>query len=338
LPAIAEQCSRIAPGNPLVARALLDGRDSRRGEGGRRERVRRAVARPFRRARREPHPRVILDPPGYTGRMPDTHRLKPGQTVRLDEIEADGKKLHDDRDEAEQEFAELRRELADWQKKLYAEGRRKLLVVLQAMDTGGKDGTIRAVFEGVNPQGVGVTSFKVPTEEERSRDFLWRIHRAVPAAGMIGVFNRSHYEDVLVVRVDELVPEEVWRERYAQINAFESLLAHTGTRILKFYLHIEKDEQKKRLQERLENPEKQWKFDPADLDKRKQWDDYMAAYEEAFERCTTDVAPWYVIPADQNWYRNLAIARVLVDTLREMNPTYPSSELDRESLESLRVE
>lgn len=257
--------------------------------------------------------------------MPDTHRLHPGQPVDLRELPTQGKQFHADRKAAEKEFLELRDELAGLQYKLYAEGRRKLLVVLQAMDTGGKDGTIRNVFRGVNPQGVIVTSFKAPSLEELAHDFLWRIHRAVPSAGHIGVFNRSHYEDVLIVRVDRLVPEPVWRARYEQINHFEKLLVDTGTTILKFYLHISPDEQKKRLKERIRDPEKRWKFCREDLAKRLQWDQYMEAYQEALEQCTTPWATWYVIPADQKWYRNLAITRVLAATLRHMDPQPPSN-------------
>ncbi|MEZ6067255.1 MAG: polyphosphate kinase 2 family protein [Planctomycetaceae bacterium] len=201
--------------------------------------------------------------------------------------------------------------------------KQKLLIVLQAMDAGGKDGTTRKVFTGVNPQGVRVTSFKAPTAAELAHDYLWRIHQAVPAKGMIGVFNRSHYEDVLVVRVDKLVPESVWRGRYEQINQFEELLCETGTRMIKFFLHITPDEQKERFQERLDDPEKHWKFSPDDLKKRKQWGEYQAAYNEALSRCSTEHAPWYVVPANQNWYRNLIVVRTIVETLREMNPCYP---------------
>jgi PPK2 family polyphosphate:nucleotide phosphotransferase len=256
------------------------------------------------------------------------HRIAPGQVVKLTEIDADGKELHDDKSQAKEEFDTLRDELAEWQQKLYAENKRKLLVVFQAIDAGGKDGTIRAVFSGVNPQGVRVTSFKAPTAQELAHDFLWRVHRTVPAAGMIGVFNRSHYEDVLVVRVENLVAEDVWRPRYEQINAFENLLVHTGTTIVKFYLHIDKDEQKKRFQERVDDPTKWWKFSFEDLEKRKLWDGYMEAYEEMLGRTSPEWAPWYVIPANQNWYRNLAVARVLVDTLKRLDPQYPEPKND----------
>jgi PPK2 family polyphosphate:nucleotide phosphotransferase len=255
--------------------------------------------------------------------MSHSHQLKPGKTVRLADLSTEGKSFHPDRKDADKEFEKLRDEFIETQRRFYADGRQKLLIVLQGMDCGGKDGAIRHVFRGVNPQGVQVTSFKVPSTAERARDYLWRIHQAVPGNGMIGVFNRSHYEDVLVVRVDQLVPKEVWQRRYDQINEFERMLSDTGTRILKFYLHMSKQEQRKRLEARLEDKTKHWKFAVDDLAKRRQWDDYMAAYEDALNRCTTDWAPWHVIPADQKWYRNLAITRVIVAALREMKPEYP---------------
>ena len=258
--------------------------------------------------------------------MPTTHRLTPGKDIRLSDITTRGKELHGDRKKAEKEFEQLRRQLVEIQNSLYAEGKQQLLVVLQAMDAGGKDGTIRHVFKGVNPQGVRVTSFKKPTQEELDHDFLWRIHKATPRKGMIGVFNRSHYEDVLVVRVHDIVPQSVWEPRYEIINNFEDQLAASGTRIVKLFLHISKEEQKERFQDRLDKPEKHWKFDHGDLDKRKHWDDYQQAFEDMLNRCTTAAAPWYVIPADQKWYRNLAIARILVDTLHDMNPQMPVGE------------
>jgi len=258
--------------------------------------------------------------------MSKQHQLKPGKKARLEEITTKGKQFAEDRSAAEEEFFALRDELAELQRRFYAEGRRKLLIVFQAMDAGGKDGTIRNVLRGVNPQGVRVTSFKAPSKNELSHDFLWRIHKAAPAAGMIGVFNRSHYEDVLVVRVDQLVPESVWKSRFEQINQFEQLLNDTGTTILKFYLHISKKEQKERFQARLEDPRKHWKFSREDVEKRKRWEDYMAAYEDALNRCSTIWAPWYVIPADQKWYRNLAVTRVIVSTLQQMDPQFPSNQ------------
>jgi PPK2 family polyphosphate:nucleotide phosphotransferase len=200
------------------------------------------------------------------------------------------------------------------------------------MDAGGKDGTIRKIMSGVNPQGVRVTSFKRPTEEELAHDFLWRIHRAVPGRGMIGIFNRSHYEDVLVVRVHNIVPKSVWQQRYDHINNFERLLADSGVTILKFYLHISKEEQKERLQARLDRPHKRWKFDPRDLEERKLWDDYMAAFEAALSRCSTEVAPWHIVPANKKWYRNLVISETIVETLGGLDLKYPKPVADLDGL------
>jgi PPK2 family polyphosphate:nucleotide phosphotransferase len=256
------------------------------------------------------------------------HRLIPGHKVRIADLPTRADDFHSDRDEAKDELLELRDELIALQPKLYAEGQRKLLIVFQAMDAGGKDGVVRKVFRGVNAQGVRVNSFKTPSSEELAHDFLWRIHRVVPARGMIGIFNRSHYEEVLVVRVENLVPKSVWHDRYEQINQFEKFLIETGTTVLKFFLHISPEEQRQRMQERLDDPEKHWKFSLDDLDKRRKWHDYMAAYEELLNRCTTEQAPWYAIPGDQNWYRDLAVARVIVATLRKMNPQFPPEEFD----------
>lgn len=267
--------------------------------------------------------------------MPDTHRLTPGVQINLEEIPTRADRFGHDREAADSEFKTLRKELIRLQPKLYAENEVKLLIVLQAMDAGGKDGTIRRVFKGVNPQGVRVTSFKAPSPRELAHDFLWRIHQAVPAKGMIGVFNRSHYEDVLVVRVARLAPEPVWRARYEQINQFERFLTQTGTMLLKFYLHISREEQRERFQKRLDNPEKHWKFSMDDLDKRRQWDQYMRAYQDALNQCTTPWAPWHVIPADNKWYRNLAVTRAIVGELRRHNPEYPSAAEDFSKVEIL---
>ncbi len=260
--------------------------------------------------------------------MQNIHQITVGRKVTLENISADGKEYFADKKKAEKEFKELRKELRELQARVYAENKHKLLLVFQAMDAGGKDGTIRAITQGVNPQGVRVTSFKAPSKLELAHDYLWRIHLAVPTRGMIGIFNRSHYEDVLVVRVDNIVPESVWRPRYEQINNFEKLLADTGTSIIKFYLHISKEEQRERFQERINIPAKNWKFSFEDLEKRKQWSDYMAAYEEMLEKTSTEYAPWHVIPANQNWYRNLAIERVIVSCLRNLDPQYPPPEGD----------
>ena len=228
--------------------------------------------------------------------------------------------------------AVLNTQLSELQERLWAENARSLLVVLQAIDAGGKDGAIRKVFGGVNPQGCRVTSFKAPSEEELAHDFLWRVHRATPRTGEIGIFNRSHYEDVLVVRVHDLVPKKVWSKRYAQINDFEATLAAAGTTIVKFFLHISKEEQAERFRKRLENPEKHWKFRRADLEERAHWDSYQDAFEEALSRTSTSVAPWYVIPADHKWYRDWALLSVLVETLESMDPKYPAPEEDLEGI------
>ena len=259
--------------------------------------------------------------------MPVHYSLTPGRPVSLADLSARGRDFHNDRKAAEREFETLRNELVDLQQRLYAESQQKLLIVLQAMDAGGKDGAIRKVFRGVNPQGVRVTSFKEPSADELAHDFLWRIHAAVPADGMIGVFNRSHYEDVLVARVESLVPARQWQNRFEHINNFELMLTSTGTRVLKFFLHISKEEQKTRLEARLHDSQKHWKFSSQDLIKRRDWDEYMDAYQDVLNVCTTSWAPWYVIPADQKWYRNLAVARVIVETLRDMNPEFPAAEI-----------
>lgn len=222
--------------------------------------------------------------------------------------------------------AELIAKLGGLQERLYAGNRERLLVVLQAPDAAGKDGTIRAVFTGVNPQGTRVTSFKKPTEAELAHDYLWRVHQHVPGNGEIAIFNRSHYEDVLVVRVHQLVPEERWQKRYEHINHFERLLADEGTTIVKLFLHISAEEQAQRFQERLDDPAKHWKFRKADLDERARWDDYRAAYQDMMERTSTEWAPWYVVPADRNWFRNLVVAQILVDTLEALDLRYPPPE------------
>lgn len=224
---------------------------------------------------------------------------------------------------AETGFTRNVERLAELQYLLYAESRRALLIILQAMDAGGKDSTIRHVMSAMNPQGCRVTSFKAPSAEEASHDFLWRIHRAVPRRGEVGVFNRSHYEDVLVVRVHDLVPRSVWSRRYRQINDFERLLAENDVVIVKFFLHISREEQRERFQSRLDKAHKNWKVNPADFEERRYWDDYMKAYETALARCNKKWALWYVIPADRKWFRNLAVSSILVDTLEELKMQFP---------------
>jgi PPK2 family polyphosphate:nucleotide phosphotransferase len=223
---------------------------------------------------------------------------------------------------------ELTTRLRDLQELLYAEGKHRILMVLQATDTGGKDGVIRHVFRTVSPQGVKVSSFKAPSDSELARDYLWRIHQDTPARGEIRIFNRSHYEDILIVRVRNLVPEEVWERRYQHINDFERMLADEGTTIIKFYLHISRAEQAVRLQKRLDDPTKHWKFDPADLAERKHWDAYQEAYEAMLSRTSTPWAPWYVVPSNRKWYRNLVIARLLVETLEALKMSYPERNFD----------
>ncbi|HEU4319960.1 MAG TPA: polyphosphate kinase 2 family protein [Acidimicrobiia bacterium] len=220
----------------------------------------------------------------------------------------------------------LKRHLAELQRRLWAESKQSLLVVLQAIDTGGKDGTIRHVFSGVNPQGVRVVSFGKPNDRELAQDYLWRIHRETPADGFIKVFNRSHYEDVLVVRVKELVSDDVWSRRYRHIREFERMLSDEGTTIVKLHLHISKDEQKKRLRSRLEKPNKNWKFNKADLADRELWEDYQRAFQDAIQQTSTDYAPWYVVPANRKWYRNLVVSSILIQTLEAMSPRYPEPE------------
>ena len=218
--------------------------------------------------------------------------------------------------------------LTGLQDRLWAEAKHPILIVLQGIDAAGKDGTVRHVMTAFNPMGCIVTSWKAPTPVELAHDYLWRIHQRTPGKGEISIFNRSHYEDVLVVRVHDLVPKDVWSRRYDEINAFEKLLTDAGTTVLKFFLYIDRDEQRARLQARLDDPSKRWKFRLGDLEERKRWDDYVAAFEDMLERCSTDVAPWYVIPANRKWFRNLAVAEILADTLDELKPRYPEPEED----------
>jgi PPK2 family polyphosphate:nucleotide phosphotransferase len=269
-----------------------------------------------------PNRRII----GYTcGMKTEQYRVKPGSNPRLDKWDpADDGGL--DKVEGKRRLAEQRAELEHLQEMLYVDGHHKLLVVLQAIDAGGKDGTIRSVFEGVNPQGVTVHSFKRPTDEELAHDYLWRVHQHVPRSGMLSIFNRSHYEDVLVVRVHGLVPEERWAKRYGHIKAFEQMLVDEGTTIRKFLLYISKDEQRIRQQERIDNPQKQWKFSKDDLSERGHWDAYMTAFEAMLAKTSTKDAPWYVVPANRNWYRNLVVTNVLLDTLRGLDLRYPPPE------------
>lgn len=254
----------------------------------------------------------------------DRYRVKPNDKIKLDEWNPrDTGDFEGGKEEGLKRLQELNLKLEELQELLFAEHKHRILIVLQGMDTSGKDGVIRQVFEGVNPQGVKVASFKVPTQEELDRDYLWRIHARVPAKGEIVIFNRSHYEDVLVVRVHKLVPEEVWKKRFEQICNFEKMLAEEGVTILKFFLHISKEEQKKRLQSRLDEPSKHWKFNPGDLKEREIWDQYMQAYEDVLNKTSTKEAPWYIVPSDRKWYRNFVVAETLVKTLSDLKMKYP---------------
>jgi PPK2 family polyphosphate:nucleotide phosphotransferase len=252
-------------------------------------------------------------------------RIVPGSPVRLRDHSTDTT-LGWDKAEARAELDDVKADLDVLQQRLYAEGSRSLLVVLQAMDAAGKDGTIRAILSGLNPAGVQVTGFKAPVGAEAQHDYLWRAHAAVPAKGGIGVFNRSHYEDVLVVRVKRFVPRSVWSKRYDHINAFEQLLVDEGTTVVKVFLHVSKEVQRERLQDRVDDPEKRWKFRSGDLDDRALWPAFQTAYQDAIRRTSTEHAPWYVVPADRNWVRNLAVAKIIRHHLHDMNPKLPPTE------------
>jgi PPK2 family polyphosphate:nucleotide phosphotransferase len=252
------------------------------------------------------------------------YQVKPGTRVRLDDWDPDDiKAFRGSKKDAEQRLEQLRLRLEELQELLYAQHEHKLLIVLQGMDTSGKDGTIRHVFEGVNPQGVSVARFGPPTQEELDHDYLWRVHRHTPAKCEMMIFNRSHYEDVLVVRVHGLVPKPVWKRRYQEINDFERMLVEEGVTLLKFFLHISRAEQRQRLQQRLEDPTKHWKFSLADEKERKLWPEYRRAYEDALERTSTEWAPWHIVPANHKWYRNLVVATIITNTLRDLRMRYP---------------
>jgi PPK2 family polyphosphate:nucleotide phosphotransferase len=253
-------------------------------------------------------------------------RIEPGKSVRLRDIDpADADGLT--KEETEDDRAKIQAQLEELQELMYAEHKRRLLIVLQGMDTSGKDGTIRFLMGGLSSLGTRIVSFKKPTETELEHDYLWRVHQHVPGNGETVIFNRSHYEDVLVVRVHNLVPPAVWRKRFDQINEFERLLADTGTTILKFFLHISKKEQKERLEERVADPTKRWKFNHGDLEERKLWNSYAKAYEDVLEKTSTAHAPWFVIPSDRKWLRNLRIGTAVVETLRKLKMAYPEVDL-----------
>jgi len=253
-----------------------------------------------------------------------TYFVYPGSKLQLGELDPASKELWTgEKAAAEERVRELAEKIGGQQELLYADGKRKVLILLQGIDTSGKDGTIRNVFAGVDPIGVRVASFKAPTADDLAHDFLWRIHSKVPGAGELVLFNRSHYEDVLVVRVRGYAPEPVWRARYEHIRNFEELLTSTGTVLLKFFLYISKEEQRERLQARIDDPAKNWKFNPGDLEDRKHWNEYVSAYEEALQETSTEAAPWFVIPSDRKWYRNLAIAEIVASRMEALDLKVP---------------
>jgi PPK2 family polyphosphate:nucleotide phosphotransferase len=260
--------------------------------------------------------------------LPKPRTFAPGKRIDLDSIDPADTGSIRDKEESEKLEARWLERLFDLQAHLSAEAGQALLIVLQGLDASGKDGTIQHVFAGVNPQACQVHSFKVPTPLELAHDFLWRVHAACPPRGVIGIFNRSHYEDVLAVRVEKLLPEKLWRQRYGQINEFERILDACGTRIVKFYLHVSKKEQRVRIAERLDDPSRNWKFSQSDLAARQKWKAYRAAYNDALTQCNTEWAPWHIVPADRKWYRNLVIAETVTKTLEDMHPPYPKPKLD----------
>jgi PPK2 family polyphosphate:nucleotide phosphotransferase len=257
--------------------------------------------------------------------------LPPGSRFQLTDFDPGWTGQFKSKSEAKEQTKKNLKRLNELQEMLYAQNLHALLIVLQAIDTAGKDGAIKHVMSAFNPQGVQVNSFKVPSEEEYAHDFLWRVHKVTPRQRMVGIFNRSHYEDVLAARVLKIVPKRVWKQRYRRINDFERLLADDGVTIVKFYLHISKEEQAERLRARQQTPSKQWKFSPGDLEQRKLWDDYVTAFEDALTECNTKYAPWYVIPANRKWYRNLAVSSILVQTMEQMGLRYPDPVPDIES-------
>ena len=260
--------------------------------------------------------------------------MKPGSKVDLGKIMSGEKYLFDGDGKAdyEEQFGILQDQLQEMQKMLFAENKHRILVVMQAMDTGGKDGCIKHVFSHIDPQGIHVRSFKKPSEEELSYDFLWRVHSKVPHRGQLVVFNRSHYEDIIAVRVKKLFPEEVWKRRQRHVIDFERMLAEEGTTIVKIFLHISRKEQKRRLEMRLKNPVKHWKFNPDDLADRARWDDFMVAYEDVMSKTSTEFAPWFVVPADRKWYRNLCVARIMLDTMKKLDMKLPKIDWDPGSI------
>lgn len=262
-------------------------------------------------------------------------RIEPGTKVNLRKIDPDDTAGLKSKKAAAKKLEQVTQRLTELQYQLYAENKQSLLIVLQAMDAGGKDGTINHVLAPMNPQGCRVQAFKVPSAEERAHDFLWRVHKAAPKNGEVVIFNRSHYEDVLIARVHDLVPKTVWSKRYEYINDFEKLLAAHNTRIVKLYLHISKEEQLDRFEDRLEEPDKHWKISDSDYSERQHWNDYQKAFEDALSKCSTKHAPWYIIPANHKWFRNLAVSEILVETMKAMKPQIPDPSVDIEAIRKL---
>lgn len=264
----------------------------------------------------------------------DCYRIKKDAKVKLSDWDPEDKQLFNgNKEEGLLKLAEIKEELVQLQVRLFAEQKNRVIVVLQGMDTSGKDGTIRHVFGGVDPQGIKVATFGKPSTRELAHDYLWRIHQQVPTKGSISIFNRSHYEDILAVRVRQLMPESIWKKRYKHICDFERMLTDEGTTIIKIFLHIDNEEQKQRLIKRKENPAKHWKLFPEDVEDRKLWPDYIEAYEDALEKTHTDYAPWHIIPANRKWYRNIAIAQLMVDTLKKLKPEFPKPRFNVEDIE-----
>ncbi len=273
--------------------------------------------------------------PANNSGMPVTGALerycvKPGSEINFSKFNSGEKSLFngENKSDFEPQFKVLQDQLQELQKILYAQNKHRILVVMQAMDTGGKDGCIKHVFSHIDPQGIHVRSFKKPSEEELSYDFLWRVHSKVPHRGQLVIFNRSHYEDIIAVRVKKLYPDDVWKRRQRHVIEFERMLAEEGTTIVKIFLHISKEEQKRRLETRLENPVKHWKFNPDDLADRARWDDFMAAYEDVMAKTSTSFAPWFIVPSDRKWYRNLCVARIMLDTMKKLDMKLPKIDWD----------
>ena len=264
----------------------------------------------------------------------ERYRVEPGSKLNFDKVDCTEKFLFEGvhKEDFEPQFDELQDQLQHLQKLLYAQNKHRVLVVMQAMDTGGKDGCIKHVFSRIDPQGIHVRSFKKPSEEELAHDFLWRVHPKVPSTGQLVIFNRSHYEDIIAVRVKKIFPDEVWKRRQRHVVEFERMLAEEGTVIVKFFLHISKDEQKRRLESRIQNPAKHWKFNPEDLADRARWSEFMDAYQDVISKTSTELAPWYVVPADRKWYRNLCVARIMVDTLKRLDMKFPEIDWDPKAI------